>query len=259
MKKAGGPDISSYRKGVIQRRITLRARVMGAESLPDYIEMLKGDPGELETLKKALTIKVTTFFRNPETFDALRRKVLPLVFSNAAEEGRRDISIVSLGCATGEEVYSVAIILRRYFSAQMGGAKVKVKGFDIDEECLEYARIGSYEAEKLKMLDARTVKVGFKKEPDGKYMVRDELKNMVSFSYADMMEPEGIPISDIVLTRNTLIYFPKDKQMELIKKLGSAIRPRGFLVLGKTETVPVALRDKFKPFSIKEKIFRKAD
>lgn len=252
---ARGFDCSIYKEKYVLRRISIRVRLTCCTSVEEYVGLVARDGDELDRLLKVLTIHVSQFFRNPTTFEKLADSILPPLFARCAAE-RRPLTIWSVGCAAGEEPYSLAIILLSRFTAEMKEVPVRLLASDVDASVLETAGEGRYLPERLK--DApQEVREHFFSEESGHFRLNDEVKRIVAFSRADLFDPSSYPESDLILCRNVLIYFEREEQERVIHRFVEALSEGGLLVIGRSETLWGEMRRRFDSICPVERIYRK--
>jgi chemotaxis protein methyltransferase CheR len=251
--RKAGMDLRLYKEKYLRRRVAVRLRATGCAGLEEYVALLKRDEGELERLVVCLTIHVSTFFRNPSTFRAVEKKVFPALFASSS---RRPLRFRSVGCARGEEPYSLAILLREHLGGRSGAGEVTIEAIDIDEKVLSEARGGVYRRSRLKGLDPSLEKKYF--TGSGSCRLVPEIRNMVTFRRGDVLTdpPEGT--FDFVLCRNLLIYIEREAQEKIVKNFSSVLRPGGFLALGRTEVLVGSARESFEVVDARERVYRKA-
>jgi len=250
--------LSSYRNNCIQRRLSTRIRSLGLYSLDQYLDLLDADPSEEKKLIDALTISVSSFFRDPETFSFLARKVVPEILAWSGKYDSR-VNVWSAGCSTGEEAYSLAIIFCEASEEFRNKNRLRIWATDIDEEALALAREGFYRKDKMTNLSTAQIERYFITSGKG-FKVRPELKSLVEFRKENILAPvfNGFEGLDMVICRNLLIYLEKNEQMRLLEKFERSLRQGGFLVLGKTEFLREQLRGSFEHISLSERIYRKS-
>lgn len=228
-----GHDFSLYKRTSVLRRLQRRMHVTGHKGLKEYADYLQGNPEEFSELFKDLLINVTYFFRDPESFKALKKQVIPEVF--AGKESDEQIRIWVVGCATGEEVYSLAMLLHEYASTLDYFPQIKIFGTDISEEALRIARKGFYPESIIADVPEKYLKRYFNKEESG-YQIRQEIREMVLISKHNIISDPPFSRLDMISCRNLLIYFDDELQSEVLKILQYALRPGGFLFLGMSES-----------------------
>lgn len=256
IKSKLGFNCEQYKASHFKRRIDVRMRATGCVNYSDYIKVLNKDQLEYRHLKDALTVNVTEFFRNPDTYNVVEKELLPAIISLKSRTPLKSIRIWSAGCSIGVEAYSIAILLHRLLGKDFKKYKISIIGTDIDENSLSKAREGIYSKLDIKNVDDETIEKYFEAS-DGKYHVIDELKNITSFKKNDLISGTKLKGFDIIFCRNVTIYFEKELQEKLYYNFYEALNEGGFYVMGKTETLIGPAKDLFKPFSLKERIYHK--
>lgn len=252
VKERRGFSIDGYKDKCIKRRIAIRVRATHSRSAEEYGALLAGDEGEIDRLLKVLTIHVSQFFRNLPTFDKLRQEVFPYLFSRHGEKG---FTIWSVGCASGEEPYTAAIILSHYFPEELASCPVSIFATDVDAGILELARRGVYGEERLTEVPEEIRRRYFIRE-GGKYHLRDAIRQLVTFRQEDLFSHRPYPPSDLILCRNVLIYFERRQQEQILTGFAGSLRRDGILVLGKSETLVGESRRRFVTICPVERIYR---
>jgi two-component system CheB/CheR fusion protein len=235
IRERSGIDFSTYKNATIVRRLHGRMGATGHTSLAAYAKQLDSDPEEYAKLISSLLIKVTEFFRDPKIFDHLRTATLPMLIEDAAEDGRQ-LRVWSAGCSTGEEAYSLAIILLEALGDRARSVDVRVFATDIDGEAIAFARRGLYPPAALKKVPPEIRDRYFVKS-DGGYEVSKPLRAMMTFGEHDLGARAPFPRIDLILCRNVLIYFAPPMQRAALETFGFSLRDDGRLVLGLSETV----------------------
>lgn len=254
----GGIDLGLYKDRCVVRRIAVRQRACGAADLTGYLRLVGRDPVERERLVKSLTIHVSQFFRNPATFDAVRKSVLPVILGSKRAAGRRTVRIWSAGCACGEEAYSLGILLAEEGWGEAGASVCTVYGTDIEPACLVAAQAGIYAAASLVNVPPRWRRRHF--QPTGeRFQVVPALRRQVFFRRHNVLDPPPFRRIDLLFFRNVLIYMSEPLQRRVLARLREALNPGGFLVLGKVEGIPEAGGEAFEAVSIAERIYRKRE
>jgi two-component system CheB/CheR fusion protein len=225
-----GHDFSQYKEKTLMRRIQRRMLVVQAETVPDYIEYLRGHPNEHELLFREFLIGVTEFFRDPVAYEALRDIAIPAML---ADKTNADVLRVWVpGCATGEEAYSIAILLREAMGPQRS-LKVKIFATDIDDQAIGRARAGRYRAP-LNGISPERLERWFSKDRED-WCVAKQIREMCIFSPHSVIKDPPFSRMDLVSCRNLLIYLDNDLQGRLVQSFHYALRPGGFLLLGTSE------------------------
>lgn len=182
--------------------------------------------------------------------------IIPEIVSQKQTDGAKKIRAWSCGTATGQEAYSMAILLREVLGNRIKDFDIKVLGTDIDKDALEKAPWGSYDRRALHKMGPHLLFKYFTRFQD-RYVVSDPVRLLVSFKHHDIVSGIQKRGMDLVLCRNLLIYFERELQEQVLLKLHTALNPGGFLILGKTETITEQMRDYFEVVDLKERIYRK--
>ncbi len=252
--KARGLDLSYYKESFIRRRLAVRQRAVGLARLARYAAHLESDAAEMDHLVNALTVNVSEFFRNPGVFRILDSEVIPGLLEDC-RRGGRPLGFWSAGCATGEEAYSVAMLLQR---AGVVNEETKLVGTDIDRKVVARARAGVFDASHLREVDEATLADYFEPEPGGRsFRVRKERRPRIRFQVRDAMSQSFRRDLDLVFCRNLLIYIEPGLQESLLATLAGTLRPGGVLVLGRVERLLGDLRQTFQPVDPSERVYRK--
>lgn len=246
-------DLGSYKDRCIRRRIAKRMRNSGAADVAAYLVRLAADERELDALLDALSIHVSQFFRNPGTFFALERQVLPDLIRLARAAGRRELRLWSVGCAGGEEPYSLALLVDELAPA---GLAVSILATDISEPVLETARLALFEPSRLTEVPPAVLARYFTPEGD-RYRLIDRVRTRVRFERHDLMTASVFPAADLILCRNVLIYFARAEQARILGRFAAAMPEGGALVLGRAEALTGAERLLFRPEFPVERIYRR--
>jgi chemotaxis protein methyltransferase CheR len=248
-------SISAYKDACMKRRVAIRMRSCNCTDPAVYCNLLKQDSTELDRLQKTMTIHVSQFFRNPSVFDKLRTEVLPALYSKSTNIGA-PLKILSLGCASGEEAYSLAIIILEYFSESLIQAGTLINAIDIDIETIKAAEKALYNPDRLKELPEALIRKYFK--PAGLMMqLSHSVQEMVRFSLGNIMAIDKLQPHDLILCRNTLIYFDRLQQENILSSIADILPKDGILVLGKSETLLGDVRRRFISVCPIERIYKK--
>jgi two-component system CheB/CheR fusion protein len=231
-----GHDFAHYKQNTIARRIERRMAVNQIERPDDYVRYLQQNPSEVEALFRDLLIGVTNFFRDPEAFEALQEQVVPHLF--AGKPTGAAIRVWVPGCSSGEEAYSIAILLQEHLEALRQNFKVQVFATDIDSRAIEQARAGLYPASIAADVSAERLARFFAQDQDGSaYHIHKVIRDMLVFSEQDVIEDPPFSRLDLISCRNLLIYMGGELQKKLISLFHYALRQDGFLFLGSSETI----------------------
>jgi len=247
-------DLGQYKDRCVRRRIAKRLRSSGALDMASYLERLQHDDDELDTLLATLSIHVSQFFRNPDTFLVLERDILPDLCHRARTAGRKQLRIWSAGCAGGEEAYSLALLIDELAPTDL---EVSILATDISEPVLASARQGLFEPTRLTEVPKAVIDRYFLPEA-GRFRLIERIRRMVRFERHNIMTASAYPAADLILCRNVLIYFSRAEQQQIIARFAAALPESGALVLGRAETMSEAGRQLFRVEFPVERIYRRA-
>jgi two-component system, chemotaxis family, CheB/CheR fusion protein len=250
-----GHDFSHYKKTTILRRIERRMSIHQVADSAAYALYIQEHPEEVQVLFKELLIRVTSFFRDSEAFAALEKKMLPDLIGKMTE--MNTIRVWVPGCGTGEEAYSIAILLRECMQEAKTNFKVQIFGTDIDEDSIAQARTGLYPANISLDVSAQRLKRYFVKE-EGGYRIRSEIREGMIFAVQNVISDAPFTKLDLVSCRNLMIYLDLELQSRLIPMFHYSLRPGGFLFLGSSETVGT-FGELFSTLDRKWKLFRRTE
>ncbi|WP_255504275.1 CheR family methyltransferase [Caballeronia sp. EK] len=234
LRNACNIDFSRYKHGTIQRRLSRRMALRQMLSLPEYVAVLESDPVEVLALGRDLLIQVTSFFRDPESFDALNQTAFPRFVEKI--ESKLPLRIWVPGCATGEEVYSIAICLIEFLGERAGTVQVQIFGTDISADALEAARAGRYIENIARDVSPERLERFFARDGDY-YCVDKSIRDLCTFSRHDVLSDPPFSRMDLVSCRNLLIYLSAPAQRTVMPLFHYALKPDGVLMLGPSETV----------------------
>lgn len=249
-------DCHQFKDNYLKRRIGVRMRARGMENHWEYMRLLSKDPTEYDNFLKDITINVTQFFRDPQVFQLIEEEIMPLIILNKVEKNRRVIRIWSAGCASGEEPYSLAIIMRELLGEEFDNFILTIQGTDIDQGSLVTARDGKYLPDQVENVKLEYLNRYFQFDGD-LYIISEDIKDMVRFRNNDLFSGRKGANFDLVLCRNVLIYFTRDMQKALFKQFYNSLNMHGYLVIGKTETLVGEVTEKFEVINTRERIYKK--
>jgi len=234
IRERTGLDFGAYKRPTIARRLQQRMAAVGTTNLGDYRRYVERNPDEMQRLVASFLIKVTEFFRDPDLFEHLRHQLLPPLVAEARERG--ELRLWSAGCATGEEPYTLAMLVTDLLGDELDALPVRIFATDIATEAVDFARRGVYPEGALANLPPDLVERHFQRL-DGAYEVRKPVRSLVVFGEHDLGHRAPFPRIDLVLCRNVLIYFTPELQRRALQLFAFSLRRGGYLVLGKAETV----------------------
>ena len=256
LKHIRGFDFTAYKRTTLSRRIDKRMSTVGvdSDSYGAYLDYLQVHQDEFTQLFNAILINVTSFFRDEETFDFLRKEVIPKVIT-ASEASAGQIRVWSAGCASGEECYSVAILFVEALGAEQFRERVKIYATDVDEEELGMARQASYTDRQMEGLPADYREKYFDRV-NQRWIFKKDLRRSIIFGRHDVLDDAPISRVDLLLCRNTLMYFNHEAQAKIVHRFHFALREGGILVLGKAEML-LNFVGAFAPVDLKQRVFMK--
>jgi chemotaxis methyl-accepting protein methylase len=243
-----------FQKRGIRRKLERRISEIGLPDFDEYLSKIKEDPSERDRLSKILKITISRFFRDREVFETIENSVIPAVIG---ERGQGDLKIWSIGCASGEEPYSLQLLWKERFERFRPDIRLSLLATDIDEHMLERAKAGRYKKSSLKEVPAEIVQKYFKAEKE-MYVLDRAIREKGEFRRHDILRDEPFSDMDLVFCRNlAFTYFSKKGQIETLRKIALSLRGNGYLIIGKDEPLPLLYPTLFVPVFPKERIFRK--
>jgi two-component system, chemotaxis family, CheB/CheR fusion protein len=254
LKEARGFDFTGYKRSSLMRRVGRRMSQVQITGYGDYLDYLQVHPDEFTALFNTILINVTSFFRDPEAWEFLRTEVLePMV---AAKDEDSPLRLWCAGCASGEEAYSLAMMLGEIVGVDQLRNRVKIYATDVDEEQLAEARHAVYDEQRVESVPPELLEKYF--EPSGqRYQFRQDLRRTVIFGRNDLVQDAPISRIDVLTCRNTLMYFTAETQARILGRFHFALAPGGALFLGRAETL-LNYTATYQPVGVKQRIFRKA-
>jgi chemotaxis protein methyltransferase CheR len=223
-----GIDLSGYKRPQMERRINSLMRSVHIENYNDYLGLLDKDAEHLRKFIDHLTINVSEFFRNPNQWQVLEQKIIPMLIQNNLE-----LKIWSAGCSTGEEPYTLAMVLHEKFP----NLRVKITAVDIDIEVLRKAKLGIYNHRSLVSTPPNYIKKYFTQENSETYRVKDEIKQKINFKQMNLLKDQFEKNYDLIICRNVVIYFTEETKSVLYKRFYEALKTKGILFTGSTEQI----------------------
>jgi chemotaxis protein methyltransferase CheR len=250
VRARGGLDCQYYKVPYLKRRVAVRMRATGISNYKEYNQLLIKDETEYDRLIDRLTINVSRFYRDPLTYAAMARKVIPALIAKG------QVNIWSAGCANGEEPYSLAIL---WMEAGGNPKNLKILGTDVDTACLGRAKIGMYAESALTEVPLERRRHYFIKHGN-EWAVKTEVRHCITFRQLDLTG-EQFPrvVFDLILCRNVMIYFNQELQERLVKNFHALLAGGGYFILGKTEVLLSEIRGWFTTVDIPERIYQWKD
>lgn len=254
IRRERGLDCSQYKPSFLKRRLAVRLRARGVDSYQAYSRLL--DDREYDRLFDTLTINLTCFFRDASTFATLRDQILRPLLEARDRQGQRRFRAWSAGCASGEEPYSLAILLHQMLGPRIADWQLSILGTDLDERRLEQARSGVYGPFSFRGTQWPDLDRFFTVTAQGHALV-PEVKALVRFRRHDLISEKPPGRFDLILCRNVLIYFRRSQQTRIFTNFHQALHRNGILVLGRTEILPAEVASLFEMLNLRERIYRK--
>ncbi|MGY1592221.1 CheR family methyltransferase [Geodermatophilus sp. SYSU D00708] len=253
LRERRGFDFTGYKRPSLMRRVRRRMAEVGVDSFGDYLDHLEVHPDEFTPLFNTILINVTSFFRDRAAWDHLRQDLLPDLLATSGPA----IRVWSAGCASGQEAYSLAILLADALGADEFRKRVKIYATDVDEDALTFARQALFTEREMAGLTPEQAREYFTVE-GGRYAFRKDLRRSVIFGRNDLVQDAPISHIDLLLCRNTLMYFTAETQARILARLHYALNPSGVLFLGKAEML-LSHNQLFSPVDLTRRFFRKRD
>src|SRR5438094_3646985 len=246
-------DLRQYREGSLLRQVRRRMHQVRITDFEAYIRYLNGNRDEYAQLLNVILINVSRFFRDPEAWRLVRERILPVLIEEAATT--HSLRLWSAGCSSGEEPYTLAMLVAECLRGSQNDYDVKIYGTDIDEDALATARAGLYRLEALKDVPRELFDGYFVAEGQA-YRIRRDLRKWCIFGRHDLTQDSPLSHIDLLVCRNVLIYFDGQLQERVLPRLQYAVRERGYLFLGKSESA-LARSRRFVPVDFKWRIFQR--
>lgn len=258
IQKYKGFDISHYKDSYIERRLNTRMNLTKRNDLKSYIELLRNNPEEFNKLMDALTVNVTEFFRNTETFAALETDIVPKILQNKETDSRDVIKVWSAGSSSGEETYTLAILFLEALRKSGKKYDLMVYGTDIDRKSIIKSKSGIYKSNKVSGIRKDFLDRYFE-EHGNEYRIKPFVKEHVKFSYLDLTSDfvHNLATYELILCRNVIIYFTLDVKMSLFMKFYQMLRKDGYLIIGKNEAITGKAVDYLENVNLSERIYKK--
>src|SRR3954453_10399288 len=253
LKRSRGFDFTGYKRTSLERRLRRRMDSVGCQTFGDYLDYLEVHPDEYGQLFDTLLINVTEFFRDPPAWEHLREEVLPGLLAGKPPE--EPVRVWSAGCASGQEAYSAAIVLVELLGLEAFLERVKIYATDIDEDALSTARLATYSIKEVAGV-AEPLRERYFEPVDQRFAFRKDLRRNVVFGRNNLVQDAPISRLDLLICRNTLMYFTAETQGRILRHFHFALREHGALMLGKSEMM-TSHRDFFEPTDLKRRIFRR--
>jgi chemotaxis methyl-accepting protein methylase len=256
IKKKTGFKCENYTENFLKRRISSRMYALHVNSFSDYILQLNSNPAEKDLLLEELTIHVTNFFRNRDAFEIFIAETLMELMDRKTKNNDKCLNIWSAGCSSGEEPYTLAMVLIEMLQWRIKEYSINILGTDLSASTILKEKKGEYEEIQLKEAPSDYIKKYFIKQGEI-YKIKDEVKKLVRFEVGDILSGILPKNQDILFCRNVVIYFNAEQKEKLYMNFYNSLAIGGYLVLGMTETLTGPAKDKFKLFNNANRIYKK--
>jgi two-component system CheB/CheR fusion protein len=253
VKETRGFDFTGYKRSTLERRVAKRMAAVGTERYDDYVDFIELNGEEFAELFTTLLINTTGFFRDPQTWEYVAAEIAPQLLDARAPDS--PIRVWCAGCASGEEPYTVAMVLARVMGDPGFRERVKIYATDIDDEALGQARHGTYLPRQIEDVPPDALECFFERT-DQRYVFRKDLRRCVIFGRNDLVQDAPISRIDLLVCRNTLMYFTAETQAQILRRFHFGLDDDGYLLLGKSEML-ITHTDLFTPLELKRRVFRK--
>jgi two-component system CheB/CheR fusion protein len=254
LKARSGVDFTHYRRTTIMRRISRRMILRSIDKLENYANLLQSDAQEVDALFQDFLINVTDFFRDPEVFDAIKVEVLPKILGGRAPDDQVRIWVPA--CSTGEEAYSIAICILEYLEDVRQNFSIQIFATDVNEDVVRKARLGVYSEDIADNMNKERLNRFFIQNASDGYQVRKNVRDMCIFAKHNILTDPSFTNLDLISCRNLLIYMEEALQDRVISLFHYALKPNGFLIIGKSETIS-RFRDLFETVDKENKFYVK--
>jgi two-component system, chemotaxis family, CheB/CheR fusion protein len=254
LRDSRGFDFTGYKRSSLMRRTTKRMQDIGIETFAEYLDRLQVDQDEFTQLFNHILINVTAFFRDEQIWQFVAAEVIPQIV--ASKGPQQPIRAWDAGCASGEESYTIAILLAEALGWEDFQRRVKIYATDVDEEALEQARTGTYTAKQAAGVSPELLEKYFRQNGSS-YVFDKDLRRSVIFGRHDLVKNAPISRIDLMICRNTLMYLNADLQSKILSDFRFALNPDGFMVLGKAEML-FTRSQSFVPMDLRRRVFRPA-
>lgn len=253
IKSNRGFDFSGYKRASLSRRIRKRMQTINVENYINYLDYLEVHPNEFVELFNTILINVTSFFREPKAWEYIANEIIPQIVNK--ETFNKPIRIWSAGCASGEETYTIAILLAEALGMEKYSQWVKVFATDVDMEALSHARHASYSSKEIQNIPSEILEKYF--EPvNSHFSIKKELRRGVIFGRHDLVQDAPISKIDLLICRNTLMYFNSETQSKILDRFHFALNSGGFLFMGKAEML-FSRNHLFSALDLRQRVFTK--
>lgn len=234
LKRVQQIDLTGYKRSTLMRRTLIRMQQIGVEHYREYLDHLEQQPEESTHFLNTVFINFTRFFRDRPVWDYLANQIIPQIIAN--KDSNEPIRVWSAGCASGEETYSLAMLLAEALGIEQFQQRVRLYGTDIDRDAVTQARKGYYSAHAVESIPAALREQYFERETKG-YLWRTDLRRSTIFLCRDLIQAPPLPHIDLLVCRNTLMYFMQKARLRALVRFHFSLRNNGFLLLGQSESL----------------------
>jgi two-component system CheB/CheR fusion protein len=248
-----GLDFTGYKRPSLMRLVSKRMQMLSRDNFTDYIDYLEVHPEEFSNLFNTVLINVTAFFRDPESWEYIADKIVPEILRE--KHSGEPIRVWSAGCASGQEAYTIAMVLAQAMGFEAFRERVKIYASDIDEEALNVARQAIYSAKDVELIE-ENLRVKYFEPLNGRYIFRADLRRSVIFGRHDLIHDAPISRLDLLICRNTMMYFNSETQARILARFHFALNEKGCLFLGRAELL-LTHSNLFTPLNLKNRVFAK--
>jgi chemotaxis methyl-accepting protein methylase len=243
-----------FRRRGIERKLKHRVLEIGLSTFEQYLFKVRDNPSELNHLFRILTVTISRFFRDQEVFNLIGETVIPTILENRND---LDLKVWSIGCASGEEPYSLSLLWKERFEKVCSKIRPSILATDIDEKLIQRAKAGRYRKSSLKEVASEIVRNSFEMN-EGFYVLDKDVRETVDFRRHNIIQEDPFSEMDIVLCRNlAFTYFSKECQIDVLKKIATSLREEGYLVIGRDESLPFTYPTLFVPVFQHERIYQR--
>lgn len=250
-----GFDFTGFRRAYVARRVDTRLIGTAAETLRDYMRKLDSDPGEYPKLLDALTVNVSEFFRDKTVWRYLQDTIIPEIVQEKLARRFNSVRVWSAGCSTGQEPYSVAMLILEELEKQRADLELSITATDIDRQVLAVGKAGRYPMERLPQIPPR-LRHRYVSVEGEEFEMAPRLKAVVKFRSLDIFADNPISAVDLIICRNVMIYFDRKKQTDVYSKFVKALRKGGFLVIGRSEKMATDIVGRLTTRNLHERVYQ---
>lgn len=251
-----GMDFRHYHQEILKRRLSIRMNINRVSNFSEYLRILINNPQEYDSLFEVFCINVSEFFRDPDVWETVKKILIDLIREKNEKNAPRMV-IWSSAAASGEEPYSIAILVKEILKTEKANFPIEIHATDIDEKALRACRKAEYPKAALKNVKEDMVKQYFTQTFSGGWKLKPEIQTMVRFKSLDLITQDYVPSTDVVFCRNVFIYFTRSLQDQLLMKFYKSLNIGGYFVMGKTETMWQDAKEIFEEIDLAAHIYRK--